>query len=86
MLFKIDFPKIPFPADLPDFENLVNPGGELIEHHLLKRNYPRSEMPVFAVEGDNKAENYFYVSGKRERYFCAFILSVRKRQCRVRHR
>ena len=49
--FKIDFPKIPFTKDLKVFELLSALGFELIEHHLLKRSYAKSETPVFAVTG-----------------------------------
>ena len=43
-------------------------GLELIEHHLLKRNYAKKEMPVFAVDGDDKVTAYFYDEKKQRLY------------------
>ena len=66
--FKIDFPKIPFSKDLKVFEKMSTLGLELIEHHLLKRGYAKKEMPVFAVDGDNKVAAYFYDEKKQRLY------------------
>lgn len=80
--FKIDFPKIPFIKNREIFEKISILGNELIENHLLKHNYPRSQMPVFAVEGDNKIVSYFYEENKQRlyinktQYFEQFLLSV----------
>lgn len=57
---KIDFPKIPFTKDKELFEKLSELGTELIENHLLKRGYPKNEMPVFAVEGNNEVKQITY--------------------------
>jgi len=65
---KIDFPKIPFPENLPDFKNLSDLGGELIEHHLLKRSYQKNEMPVFAVEGNNEVKQIAYNTEQKRLY------------------
>lgn len=64
----IDFPKIPFTKDRKIFDKLSALGEELIENHLLKRGYPRNEMPVFAVEGDNEVNKYFYEENKQRLY------------------
>jgi predicted helicase len=58
--FKIDFPKIPFTDNKKLFGKLSNLGNELIENHLLKRNYNNKEMPVFAVEGNNEINQHNY--------------------------
>ena len=65
---KIDFPKIPFTEDVKVFKQLSALGLELIEHHLLKRGYAKKEMPVFAVDGDNKVDGYFYDEKKQRLY------------------
>ena len=65
---KIDFPKIPFTEDVKVFKQLSALGLELIEHHLLKRNYAKSETPVFSVDGDNKVDGYFYDEKKQRLY------------------
>ncbi len=65
---KIDFPKIPFLKKLQGFENLAGLGGELIEHHLLKRAYQRNEMPTFAVEGNNEIKQIDY-NAENERLY-----------------
>jgi len=57
---KIDFPKIPFTENLSDFKKLLDLGCELIENHLLKRSYPKNEMPIFAVEGNNEIKQIYY--------------------------
>ncbi len=54
---KIDFPKIPFTDDKKLFNKLSKLGTELIENHLLNRTFDRNEMPVFAVEGNNKVSD-----------------------------
>ena len=66
--FKIDFSKIPFTKDLKVFEKMSTLGLELIEHHLLKRNYAQKEKPVFVVDGDNKVDGYFYDEKKQRLY------------------
>ncbi len=43
-------------------------GDELIENHLLKRGYHRNEMPVFAVEGNNKIDGYSFDENKQRLY------------------
>ncbi len=53
---KIDFPKIPFIANPQGFENLAGLGTQLIENHLLKHSYQKSEMPIFAVDGNNEVK------------------------------
>jgi len=58
--FKIDFPKIPFTPDIKLFEKLSELGAELIENHLLKRNYLKNDMPTFAVDGNNKVSDILF--------------------------
>ena len=65
---KIDFPKIPFPKDPFIFKKLSKLGEELIENHLLKQTYRLSAMPIFAVEGDDKVDD-FYHDDKKERLY-----------------
>jgi hypothetical protein len=65
---RIDFPKIPFTKDQTAFKKLSYIGLNLIEHHLLKLRYSRDEMPVFAVEGDNKVESYYFDENKQRLY------------------
>ena len=65
---KIDFPKIPFPENLPDLKKLSDLGSELIEHHLLKCSYQKNEMPVFAVEGNNEVKQIAYNTEQKRLY------------------
>ncbi len=66
--FKIGFPKIPFAKDQKIFAKFSALGGKLIENHLLKRGYPKSGMPVFAVEGNNKIDRHAYDNNKQRLY------------------
>jgi len=65
---KIDFPKIPFTDNLQDFKNLSALGCELIEHHLLKRNYQKNEMPIYAVDGNNEVKQIQYNPEQKRLY------------------
>jgi len=57
-------------------------GETLIENHLLKATYERSEMPIFAVEGNNEVKNIKYDEIKqrlyinKNQYFENFVQSV----------
>ena len=72
---KIDFPRIPFTAYENLFKKLSDIGFELIEHHLLKKEY-RPSISKFYGETDNyKVEKVEYdekemkVSINKDRYF-----------------
>ncbi|HPO63055.1 MAG TPA: N-6 DNA methylase [Candidatus Kapabacteria bacterium] len=79
---KIDFPKILFTKDKVLFEKLSELGTELIENHLLKRDYPKNEMPVFAVAGNNEVKQISYNEElqrlyiNKTQYFENFLKSV----------
>lgn len=72
---KIDFPRIPFTDDEDLFEKLSDIGFELIEHHLLKKDY-HSSISKFHGDTDNyKVEKVEFdekkmkVSINNDRYF-----------------
>jgi hypothetical protein len=60
---KTDFPKIPFTKDKDLFIKLSEMGTQLINHHLLKVDYPDSTIK-YCGEGDNKLESVKYQDDK----------------------
>ena len=50
---KIDFPRVPYPADTKKFWQLVALGGELRQIHLLKSDKVVQFITTFPEEGDN---------------------------------
>jgi len=60
---KIDFPRIPFVEDEKLFYKISVLGSELIEHHLMKQNYPKNNIK-YPVAGDDAIEEVRYEVGK----------------------
>jgi hypothetical protein len=56
---KIDFPRIPFVEDEKLFYKISALGSELIEHHLMKQNYPKNNVK-YPVAGDDAIEEMRY--------------------------
>jgi predicted helicase len=52
---RIEFPRVPFPDNAADFENLSRLGWALVEAHLL-RNLPRSNLAAYHGKGDHAVE------------------------------
>jgi hypothetical protein len=56
VFLKMDFPHIPFTEDLQSFENIVVLGEELIERHLMRKQFAFRELADlgnYPIEGDN---------------------------------
>lgn len=51
---KIDFPRVPFPADQEEFWQLVKLGGELRQIHLLESSEVNNYITSYPIGGDNK--------------------------------
>jgi len=60
-LLKIDFPRVPF-LDEKIFIQLSELGSELIEHHLLKKTYPESDIKTSI--GSTNVETVLYKDKK----------------------
>ena len=56
---RIDFPRIPFPEDAPDFEALSALGWALVQAHLL-REVPERKLADFHGKGDRTIEAVRY--------------------------
>ncbi len=50
---KIDFPRVPFPANLQGFQNLVALGSQLRQIHLLESDVVEKLITQYPVDGDN---------------------------------
>lgn len=55
VFLRIDFPRIPFPQNLEDFEALSELGWELVQAHLLKE-YPEAGLAKYHGRGDDTVE------------------------------
>ena len=73
---KVDFPRIPYPANAAVFKKLAKIGGELRETHLLKAKPTASErnrIANFPKGGGNAVEDVRFANGKvyinDEQYF-----------------
>jgi hypothetical protein len=68
---RIDFPRIPFPAELSVFEAMAALGRRLVELHLLESAELASPIVRFEGEGDNrvagKGSEGFGYDRRRER-------------------
>ena len=66
---KIDFPRIPMPADHESFKSMSNLGKELVDLHLLK-HYALDETEVgFPQSDSNKVEKVYYDEKTQRVYF-----------------
>lgn len=70
---KIDFPRVPYPADAKTFWQLVALGGELRALHLLEHPALAKPITTYPVGGDNMVEKPTYAGGKvhinKDQYF-----------------
>ena len=70
---KIDFPRIPYPADAASFWQLVARGSELRALHLLEHPAIAKPITTYSVGGDNMVEKPTYADGKvhinKDQYF-----------------
>jgi len=62
---KIDFPRIPFVKDYKKFQKLSKLGSELIELHLMKKQFNRN-IAKFEISGSNDVK---YVKYKEKRIY-----------------
>lgn len=60
---KIDFPRIPFVKDYSKFKKLSTLGSELIELHLMKKNFNKN-IAKFEISGSNEVEYVKYKDKK----------------------
>ena len=56
---KIDFPRIPYPKNVEQFENLAKYGYQLRKLHLMEDVIVPNEMANFTEQGSNEIENSF---------------------------
>ena len=56
---KIDFPRIPYPENVEQFENLAKYGYQLRKLHLMENVIVPNEMANFTEQGSNEIENSF---------------------------
>jgi predicted helicase len=61
---KIDFPRIPYPADAKQFRSLVGLGAKLREIHLLEGITPSEKLVSYPVEGSNTIDGLTYKDKK----------------------
>jgi predicted helicase len=61
---KIDFPRIPYPADKQKFWKLVELGGELRQLHLLESPMLDRAGTTYPVAGSNLVDKVHYENGK----------------------
>jgi predicted helicase len=65
---KIDFPRIPIPADYENFKALSNLGKELAELHLLKHPALQETEVGFPKDGSYRVDNVRYKEGEQRVY------------------
>ena len=53
---KIDFPRVPYPADLSTFEKLTNLGAQLRQIHLLESPVVEKYITQYPKDGNNVVE------------------------------
>ena len=53
---KIDFPRVPYPADAKTFWELVNLGSQIRQIHLLESDVVDNFITSYPVEGENEVE------------------------------
>ncbi len=69
---KIDFPRIPFVDDFDKFMELSDIGGELIEHHLMRKEYPDDKIS-FSIQGSDIVEKIRFFKDKTSETGSIFI-------------
>jgi predicted helicase len=60
---KIDFPRVPYPADAENFWQLVQLGGELRQIHLLESDVVETPITQYPEDGDNVVVKPLYRDG-----------------------
>ncbi|GHV21214.1 DNA methyltransferase [Spirochaetia bacterium] len=60
---KIDFPRVPYPANADQFNKLVALGATLREYHLLDGVAPTFGMATYPIKGSNEIEKQEYKNG-----------------------
>jgi len=72
---KIDFPRIPYPADSKQFTKLAELGAKLRQIHLMENIEPSKTLAIYPVAGDNIIESISYKNEKvwinKKQYFDA---------------
>jgi len=61
---KIDFPRVPYPADVKQFKLLAELGAKLRMAHLLENITTSKTMALYPVEGNNEIEKIKYENEK----------------------
>jgi predicted helicase len=61
---KIDFPRIPYPADAKQFKSLSEFGAKLRQIHLLENVTPSKNLARYPIEGSNTIDSLTYKDGK----------------------
>src|SRR5574344_1013630 len=61
---KIDFPRVPYPADKDTFWQLVKLGGEIRQIHLLESPTVEKYITQYPIDGDNVVIKPNYQNGK----------------------
>lgn len=64
---RMDFPRVPFPADSGDFEGLSTLGWDLMQKHLL-RDVPDEGVGTFQGKGDNLVDKPHFVEAEKAYY------------------
>ena len=70
---KIDYPRIPYPADGKQFVKLAELGAKLRQIHLMENITPSEKFALYPTEGDNSIDSLDYKNGKvwinKKQYF-----------------
>lgn len=61
---KVDFPRIPLPESVAEFERKAALGQQLIDLHLMKGTQMWKTLTTFPEAGDQKVERYEWSEGK----------------------
>ncbi|GHV95692.1 DNA methyltransferase [Spirochaetia bacterium] len=77
---KIDFPRIPYPANVEEFRTLSSIGSILRSLHLMENVNPDMDTATFPVSGSNEIEKQLYADNKvqinKTQYFDSIPLEV----------
>jgi len=63
---KTDFPRLPLTSDPDLFAALCKLGAELVELHLMKKDFRPADLPTFPVKGSYEVEKVRYVPAHTE--------------------
>jgi predicted helicase len=70
---KIDFPRVPYPTDKKQFNELIRLGEELRHLHLLESDKLSKPLTTYSIAGSDTVEKISYEDGKvfinKEQYF-----------------